>query len=202
MNRENLQHSLGIISKDASLASDARTFSRAHKHYDIRHIKICCCQAFLWFTPGAVLLGVYILFCFASERTGKDKGSAVGIFTDNTAAENSCRRRNSRGLMAGAKQPDHSCCKNLFQSHEMCRHVGLCSIPLLDNSNKKWKTKCTFWTDAHICTSFNVSFLYLTFKRKIYVSNGHLPKIMKQLTASSPPCSNLPTHANAWQICK
>lgn len=88
------------------------------------------------------MLGVYIVFCFASERTGKDKGSAVGMFTDNTAAENSCRRR--RGLMAGAKQLDHSCCENLFQSHEMWRR-GFMLNPLPDDSNKKIKNKINFY---------------------------------------------------------
>lgn len=46
-------------------------------------------------THSAALHGVYILFCFASEdRTGRDKGSPVGVFTSSgtmAAEENGWR---------------------------------------------------------------------------------------------------------------
>lgn len=60
----------------------------------------------------------FVVLCLSEDRTGRDKGSSVGVFTANTAEENSCRRRKGRGLMAGPKQPDHFCCEKSPQSQE------------------------------------------------------------------------------------
>ena len=60
----------------------------------------------------------FVVLCLCEDRTGRDKGSPVAVFTANTAEENSCVRWRGRGLMAGAKQPDPSCCEKSPQSQE------------------------------------------------------------------------------------
>lgn len=59
-----------------------------------------------------------VVLCPCEDRTGRDKGSLVAVFTANTAEENSYVRWRGRGLMAGAKQPDPSCCEKSPQSQE------------------------------------------------------------------------------------
>lgn len=57
--------------------------------------------------------------CFATPVwTGRDKGSSVGVFTANTAEENSLRRWRGSRLMATAKELELSCCEKSPQSQE------------------------------------------------------------------------------------
>lgn len=93
--------------------------SRAHKHYYISHTRFLAPKLLSNNSRSCAASCVYfVMLCLCKDRTGRDKGSPVGVFTANTVEENSFRRRWGRGLMAGAKQPDPSCCEKSPQSQE------------------------------------------------------------------------------------
>lgn len=52
---------------------------------------------------GATWCVYFVVLCLSEDRTGRDKGSSVSVFTANTANVNSRRRRKGRRLMAGVK---------------------------------------------------------------------------------------------------
>lgn len=53
------------------------------------------------------------VLCLNKDRTGRDKGSSVAVFTANNAEQNSRGRWKGRGLMTASKYAGHSCCVNL-----------------------------------------------------------------------------------------
>lgn len=77
--------------------------SRAQKHYYISHTRFLAPKLLSNNSRSCAAWCVYfVVLCLCKDRTGRDKGSPVGVFTANTAEENSFRRRRGRGLMAGA----------------------------------------------------------------------------------------------------
>lgn len=84
----------------------------AYKH------KQMYCAVTLWHTYSWLRVDVYVLLRLCEDRTGRDKGSSVGVFTANTAEENSLRRWRGSRLMATAKELELSCCEKSPQSQE------------------------------------------------------------------------------------
>lgn len=76
------------------------------------------CAVTLWHTYSWLRVDVYVLLRLCEDRTGRDKGSSVGVFTANTAEENSLRRWRGSRLMATAKELELSCCEKSPQSQE------------------------------------------------------------------------------------
>lgn len=93
------------------------------------------------------------VLCLNKDRTGRDKGSFVAVFTANNAEKNSCRRWKGRGLMTGTKEAGHSCCVNLpWRQKKYIMHNDVCVIPLLELKKKNTeKQKNIFYFYQKIC---------------------------------------------------
>lgn len=92
---------------DATLHTSINKYTAAVHSHILTHI---------FLAPGWCVCFAVLRLC--EDRTGRDKGSSVGVFTANTAEENSLRRWRGSRLMATAKEPELSCCEKSPQSQE------------------------------------------------------------------------------------
>lgn len=131
-----------------------------HTHKHNRALKrLCMRHKFISFLAPTCLLHshlpcpaqcIHFTEQYVKDRTGRDKGSTAGVFTANTVAENSCRRRKGRGLMAGAKPLDPSWCERSPQSQESMRKNASFQKHGGQWEYNKLSVYCYLFTDSHI----------------------------------------------------
>lgn len=78
--------------------------SRTEPHGDTRKHGLELIDLCLPLAPEAARCVNSHVLCLNKDRTGRDEGRFMAVFTANNAERNSCRRWRGRGLMPGTKE--------------------------------------------------------------------------------------------------
>lgn len=124
--------------------------SRTEPHGDTRKHGLELMDLCLPLAPGAARCVNSHVLRLNKDRTGRDKGRFVAVFTANNAERTSCGRWRGRGLMTGTKEAwrqGQSRCVNLPWSQKKdIMHDDACVIPQLELKEKIPKSKNVFST--------------------------------------------------------